>query len=190
MVTLTAAVVSMANTSSAIEVHPTQAQIRAAMEEGKQAAVEHRSPEVFYVRFGARNGAQPHGYLVTKLGGVSVLAAHMALRGLDPNESDITHLLGNPTMLVSVMIFGDHPSFAEHSYMVVDQGSRVIKPMTVRADGQADRSVVWPESPRFQARVVALFYYTDLDPKAPSTILVYPAGGGELRFSVDFSTIE
>ncbi len=189
MVMVVTSVVSLVNRSSAIEVHPTEAQVRGAMEQGKQAASEHRSPEVFYVRFGVTDGAQPNGYLVTKVGGVSVMTAHMARHGLDPTESDIAHLLDNPTMLISATIFGDHPSFAEHSYLVLDQGRRVIKPITVRADGQADRSAAWPESPRFHARVVALFNYADFDPHAPSTILVYPAGGGELRFSVDFATI-
>lgn len=190
MVMVVVPLVSLVDRSLAIEVHPTSAQVRTAMEQGKQAAGEHRSPESFYVRFGATDGPQPNGYLVTKLAGVSVMTAHMAHRGLDPNESDIAHLLDNPTMLISAMIFGSHPSFAEHSYMVLDQGSRVIKPITVRADGQADRSLVWPESPRFQARVVALFNYADLDPKAPATILLYPAGGGELRFPIDFAQID
>ncbi len=190
VVTAVTSVLGMVNASSAIEVHPTQAQVRAAMERGKHAGVEHRSPDVFYVRFGATDGRQASGYLVTKLGGVSVMTAHMALRGLDPNESDIAYLLENPTMLISVVIVGDHPSFAEHSYMVLDQGSRVIKPITVRADGQADRSAAWPESPRFQARVVALFNYADFDPKAPATISIFPAGGGEIHFSVDFAHIE
>ena len=190
MVLLLVSVVGPGSRSLAIEARPTGAQVRGAMEQGKQAASEHRSPEVFYVRFGSTGGTQPHGYLVTKLGGVSVMTTHMALHGLDPTESDIAHLLDNPTMLISTTIFGDHPSFAEQSYLVLDQGRRVIKPITVRADGQADRSPVWPASPRFQARVVALFNYADFDPKAVSTILLYPAGGGELRFSVDFARIE
>ncbi len=190
VVTAVASVVGMANISSAIEVHPTQAQVRAAIEQGKRASVEHRPPDVFYVRFEATDGQQASGYLVTKLGGVSVMSAHMALRGLDPNESDIAHVLENPTMLISAVIVGDHPSFAENSYMVLDQGSRVIKPITVRADGQADRSAAWPQSPRFQARVVALFNYADFDPRVPTTISVFPASGGEIRFSVDFAHFE
>ena len=190
MVVVLVSLVGPGSRSLAIEIHPTKTQVRSAMEQGKQAASENRSPEVFYVRFGSTSGTQPNGYLVTKLGGVAVMTAHMARHGLDPTESDIAHLLDNPTMLISTTIFGDHPSFAEQSYMVLDQGRRVIKPITVRADGQADRSPAWPESPRFQARVVALFSYADFDPKAASTILLYPAGGGELRFSVDFGKIE
>lgn len=176
--------------SVAIESQPNRERIRMAMERGTDAAAAHRSPDTFYVRFGSTDDLHASGYLVTKLGGVSVMAAHMASRGLQPSETDIAHVLDASTMLISAIIVGDHPSFAEHSYMVLEQGDKIIKPITVRADGQADRSAAWPESPRFKARVVALFNYADFDPKAKTTITVFPASGGELRFSVDFAQID
>jgi len=82
-------------------------------------------------------------------------------------------------MLVSTVIFEDSPSFAVNSYMVLDQGGRVVKPVTVRVDGQASRSQAWPESPKFRAKVVATFRYVDFDPNAPTMIIVFPATGGE-----------
>jgi hypothetical protein len=73
--------------------------------------------------------------------------------------------------------------------MVFDQGGKTIQPVTVRFDGIANRSAAWPESPRFKAKVVASFNYADFDPSANTTITVFPANGGEKRFSVDFSQI-
>ena len=173
----------------AIDVHPTAEQIQTALDQGKVAAQKRSPPDTFYVRFGATDELHSSGFLITKLGGLSVMAAHMALRGIQPSETDVTQVLEGQTMLVGTVIFGNVPNFAVDSYMVFDQGGSSIKPATVRFDGIADRSAAWPESPRFKAKVVASFNYADFDPYAKTTITVFPANGGESSFSIDFSGI-
>ena len=93
-------------------------------------------------------------------------------------------------MLVTAIIYGDSPSFGVNSYLALDQGGRVIKPVTVRTDGQARRSKTWSESPKFHAKVVAAFSYTDFDPQAQTTITIFPASGGELHFPLNFAEID
>jgi hypothetical protein len=173
----------------AIDVQPTSEQIQAALDKGKQAAQQHSSPDTLYERFGAADDLHPSGFLITKLGAVSVMATHMALRGAQPTEADIAQSLDAKTMPVSTMIFGNHPRFAVDSYMVLDQGGRSIKPVTIRFDGQAARSAAWPESPRFKAKVIASFNYADFDPMASATLTVFPANGGEVTFVLDFARI-
>ena len=173
----------------AIDVRPSAEQIQAALKQGKEAAEKRSPPDTFYVRFGATDALHPSGFLVTKLGGLSVMATHMALRGSQPSEAEIMQVLGGQTMLVSTVIFGNVPNFAVDSYMLLDQGGKTIKPVTVRFDGFADRSAAWPESPRFRAKVIASFNYADFDPHANTTITVFPANGGEVSFPVDFSQI-
>lgn len=173
----------------AIEVHPTAEQIQTALDQGKEAARKGSHPDTFYVRFGATDELHFSGFLITKLGGLSVMATHMALRGIQPSEVDMTHVLESQTMLVSTVIFGNVPNFAVGSYMVFDQGGTTIKPVTVRFDGFAHRSAAWPESPRFKAKVVASFNYADFDPHAKTVITVFPANGGESSFLIDFSEI-
>ena len=173
----------------AIDVHPTAEQIQIALDQGKEAAQRQSPPDTFYVRFGATDELHSSGFLITKLGGLSVMATHMALRGMQPSETDVTQVLEAQTMLVSTVIFGNVPNFAVDSYMVFDQGGKTIKPVTVRFDGVANRSAAWPESPRFKAKVVASFNYADFDPNAKTTITVFPANGGESSFSIDFSEI-
>ena len=173
----------------AIDVHPTAEQIQTALDQGKEAAQKRSPPDTFYVRFGATDELHFSGFLITKLGGLSVMAAHMALRGLQPIETDVTQVLEGQTMLVSTVIFGNVPNFAVDSYMVFDQGGTTIKPVTVRFDGFANRSAAWPESPRFKAKVIASFNYADFDPHANTTITVFPANGGESSFRIDFSGI-
>lgn len=174
----------------AIEPQPTLKPIHAALEAGKAAATQGRPPDSFYVRFGADDELHPSGFLVTKLGALSVMATHMALRGLESTEADVAQVLETKTMLVSAVIFGDVPTFARESYMVFDQAGRTIKPVTVRFDGQANRSAAWPERPRFKAKVVASFDYQDFDPKAKTTIIVFPASGGAESFVLDFAGIQ
>jgi hypothetical protein len=176
-------------TAHAIEARPTAAQIQAALDQGKEAAQQGSPPDTFYVRFGAIDELYPSGFLITKLGGLSVMATHMALRGIQPSETDVTQVLEGQTMLVSTVIFGNVPNFAVDSYLVFDQGGKTIKPLTIRFDGFANRSAAWPESPRFKAKVIASFNYADFDPNAKTTITVFPANGGESSFSLDFSEI-
>ena len=173
----------------AIDVNPTAKQIRAALDEGKEAAEKQMSPESFYVRFGVSDDVHPRGFLVTKLGGLSVMATHMALRGLKPSQADVAQIVESKTMLVSAVILGNQRNFAVDSYIVLEQGGKIIKPVTVRFDAQADRSAMFPMPPKFKAKVVASFNYADFDPMAETTITVYPATGGEASFSVKFLDI-
>lgn len=173
----------------AIEVRPTAEEIQAALDRGKDAAQRQSPPDTFYVRFGATDELHSSGFLITKLGGLSIMATHMALRGIQPSKADVSQILEGQTMLVSTVIFGNVPNFAIDSYMVFDQGGKTIKPVTVRFDGVANRSAAWPESPRFKSKVVASFNYADFDPDAKTTITVFPANGGESSFILDFSEI-
>ena len=174
----------------AIEVNPAAQQIQTALAQGKDAAQKGRSPDSFYVRFGVADEVQPQGFLITKIGALSVMATHMALRGLQPSEANVTQVLEDNTMLISTAIFGNTLNFAVDSYLVLNQEGKTIKPVMVRFDGRANRSVVWPKSPRFKAKVVASFNYADFDPKAKTSITVYPGTGGESSFSLDFSEIQ
>ncbi|MEQ1627567.1 MAG: hypothetical protein ABL965_09235 [Nitrospira sp.] len=174
----------------AIESQPSSEQVQAALDAGKAAAVQGNAPDTFYARFGARDELHPNGFLITKLGALSVMATHMALRGLQPGEADVAQVLETKTMLVSTVIFGDAPAFAQESYMVFDQAGRTVKPVTVRFDGQANRSAAWPERPRFKAKVIASFNYGDFDPQAKTTITVFPASGGAESFVLDFAGIQ
>ena len=173
----------------AIDVRPSAEQIQAALNQGKEAAEKRSPPDTSYVRFGATDELHPGGFLVTKLGGLSVMATHMALRGIQPSEAEIRQVLEGQTMLVSTVIFGNVPNFAVDSYMLFDQGGQTIKPVTIRFDGFADRSAAWPDNPRFKAKVIASFNYADFDPNAKTLITVYPGTGGESSFSIDFSAI-
>ncbi|MCP9450607.1 MAG: hypothetical protein NNA21_11175 [Nitrospira sp.] len=176
--------------SAAIEVQPTDEQIRAALAKGKEAARDRRPPDSLYARFGESDEGRPSGFLMTKLGRLAVMAAHLALRGLEPEPVEIARMLEEPTMSVVAMIIGTHPSFATESYMVLNQRGRLIKPMTVRYDGRASPSGEGTDRPLFKAKVVATFKYDEFDPLAETTITVFPTKGEAVSFVLDFSRID
>jgi hypothetical protein len=49
---------------------------------------------------------------------------------------------------------------------------------------------VWPQQPAYRAKVVAQFAYAELDPRAKTTLTVFPSSGGQVGFELDFSRIE
>jgi hypothetical protein len=174
----------------AIEVRPQPAQIEQALERGKRAATLRTPPDQLYAWFGSTHELEPKGFLMTKMVGLTVMSAHFALRGATPGEMEIRQILDESTLLVSVTIFGNRPDFARDCYLLLVQDTRTIKPVKVRFDGQAARTAVWPNSPAYKAKVVASFNYSDLDLHAPGKLSVFPAGGGEIAFDLDFGKIE
>lgn len=173
-----------------IEARPDRSKIDAALEQGRSAAAQRLPPDRLYAWFGSTSDLEPKGFLLSKLVGLRVMASHFALRSAEPAEGDIQQILQEELLLVSVLILGDRPDFAVDSYMLLVQGPRVIKPVRVRSDGQASRTAVWPSHPAYQAKVVASFAYADFDPQAKTKVAVYPAGGHEVSFDLDFSAIE
>jgi hypothetical protein len=173
----------------AIDVHPSAADIAAAMARGQAAATTRTPPDRLYSWFGPeRAHTEPHGFLMTKLDGLAVMAAHFELRGVRPTDLDRDQILADPALLITVILFGERPDFAVDSYMLLLQQDRRITPVKVRFDGTADRSIVWPHFPRYRAKVIAFFAYADFDPMAKTVLSVFPRSGGEVRFDLDFAT--
>ena len=177
-------------TAHAIELHPIGAQIERALERGRSAGVERLAPNRLYAWFGSTEELAPRGFLMTKTVGLTVMAAHFALRAETPSPAEIDRILADSSLLINVVIFGERPDFAVDSYMVLSQGDRTITPAKVRFDGRAARSIAWPDSPAYRAKVVASVPYVQLDPLAKTKITVFPGAGGEVSFELDFSQID
>src|SRR5919106_716008 len=163
----------------AVEVSPGQDQIAVALERGKAAAAARTPPDRLYAWFGSPEELEQKGFLMTKMAGLTVMSAHFALRGETPTGNDIRQILDERTLLISVTIFGDRPTFAVDSYMLLFQSEKVIKPLKVRFDGNAARTSIWPQRPAYRAKVVASFPYDEIAPRDKTRLSVFPAGGGE-----------
>ena len=175
--------------SRAIEVSPTTMQVEQAVRQGLQAAKDRVLPIRLYTWFGSEEELRPKGFLMTKMNGLTVMASHFGLRGETPSETEIRRILSEETMLVSVTIFGETPTFADDSYIVLKQGEKLVKPLKVRFDGVAQRTKAWPKAPRYKAKVIGSFQYDAFHPNAKTTIMVFPSQGDEVSFDVEFSNI-
>ncbi|MGH7254478.1 MAG: hypothetical protein ACREI3_01755, partial [Nitrospirales bacterium] len=174
----------------ALDIHPTPAQVDAALERGRSAAVARIPPDRLYAWFGSQKELEPRGFLMTKIVGLTVMSAHFALRSEVPSKEEIARILKDDSLLVSVILFGERPDFALDSYLLLAQGDQKIKPTKVRFDGQASRTSVWPESPAYRAKVVGSFPYAEIDPTGKAILSVFPGSGGEVTFELDLSQIE
>jgi len=108
-----------ATESLAIEVSPTNVQVEQAVEHGLRAAEDRVLPNRLYTWFGSDLELRPKGFLMTKMNGLTVMASHFGLRGETPSETEIQRILAEETMLVSVTTFGETPTFADNSYIVL-----------------------------------------------------------------------
>ena len=187
---LVVAGMSLPAVSLAIEVQPTPEHIQATVERGKAAAAQGVSPDQLHTWFGAKEDLAPRGFIMTKLGSLLVMANHLSLRALSPTEQDIAQVMTNGNLLINVVLFGERVNFAADSYIVLEQAGRTVKPSSVRFDARGDRTAVWPQQPAYRAKVIAQFPYADLDPQAKTTLTVFPSGGGQVAFELDFAHIE
>ncbi len=173
----------------AIVLDPNPQQVEEALKRGIDFAKQHRPPNELYWHFGSAEPFEPHGFLVTKSSGLTVMAVHFALRGEHPTEKDIQRILKEDALQVVVTIFGDSPSVARDSYLVMKQGQQVVKPNRIRFDARAREVGHHSGSPVYQAKIVGMFPYGSFSPEALTTLLVFPGIGGEIRFELDLSVI-
>ena len=175
--------------SRAIEVSPTKVQVDQAVEQGLRAAKDRVLPNRLYTWFGSDRELRPKGFLMTKMNGLAVMASHFGLRGETPSETEIQRILAGETMLVIVTIFGETPTFAANSYIVLKQGRETgqAPERAIRRRGPADKSLA--QAPRYKAKVIGSFRYDAFDPNAKTTIMVFPSEGSEVSFDVEFAGI-
>lgn len=187
------AVCATAPVAPAIELQPSAEQIQRALEQGRAAATARVPPVELYSWFGPSNDPanefRPRGFLMTKMSGVAVMSAHFALRSAQPTEQELQRILDDTHLQVSVTLYGDRRDFAQNTFIMLTQGGRKIMPVHVRSDATADRTSAWPKSPAYRAKVIASFAYGDFDPQARTQLSVFPRGGGELSFDLDFAAI-
>ncbi len=174
----------------AIVAAPTQDQVDAAVQKGRDFAPQGLAPDRLFEWFGPDEDLKPRGFVLSKMVGLRVMAAHFALRSAPLTDDDIRQVVSSPSMTITTFIFGDQPNFAVNTYVVMDQGGKAVKPANVRFDAAAARSKSWPRSPAYRAKIVATFNYADIDPMAASTLRIYPPHGGEVTFELDFSHID
>ncbi len=170
---------------------PSESQILEAIKNGQEGARSRTPPNMLYWHFGISSEDAPHahGFLMTKLNGIAVMSSHFALRGERLASQDIQRILDEKFLQVVVLVFGDSPSFAKDSYLLLKQGDRLIKPDRIRFDARATLLSPREGPPMYRAKIVASFNYDVFDALAQTTVKVFPGAGGEVTFDLNFASI-
>ncbi len=174
---------------NAIMVDPPPQEIQNAVQKGRDAAQQKVPPSRLFWHFGSKESFQPHGFLMTKIGGLSVLATHYALRGEEPTQEAIQRVVNEKELQVIVTVYGEFPTFARESYLIMKQGEQIINPERVRADGRAISVARQTGKPIFRAKIVASFPYGAFDPEGETVLKVFPGAGGEIEFPLELGKI-
>ena len=69
------------------------------------------------------------------------------------------------------------------------QGQQIVKPDRIRFDARAREAGHDHGIPVYRAKIVGLFPYGTFEPESPTTLLVFPGVGGEIRFEVNLLAI-
>ncbi len=169
--------------------HPDAMQVNESLERGFNFAKEHRPPNELYWHFGSTEKHEPRGFVVTKMTGLAVMAAHFALRGERPADAEIQQVLAEESIQVVISIFGNSPGFAQDSYLLLKQGEQVVKPNRIRVDARAREAGYQQGAFVYRAKIVGLFPYERLNLESEASLLVFPGGGGEMSFELDLPHI-
>lgn len=103
-------------------------------------------------------------------------------------EDKIQKILDMPNLEMSVQLCGDDEYFAEGVQVVLQQGSKTIKPIDVSpADkGRKNEGQGLPYRSRFTAR----FAYDSFDPNAKSKVVIFFPDGKTIDFDADLSKVK
>ncbi|WP_342348588.1 hypothetical protein [uncultured Nitrospira sp.] len=85
--------------------------------------------------------------------------------------------------------FGESPTFAKDSYLLLKQENPLSKPDRIRFDARALLISPGQGPSIFCVKIVAFFNYDSFDALAQTTIKVFPGAGGEVTFDLDFADI-
>lgn len=167
-----------------IKVNLTQEDIQEALTLGAQNRGSKDSGAKYY--FGTREGYEEYGYLTTKFSSLVGLGWGSAKEHKKPDRFLIDYLSRFIVFGIEVVTYGDEIDFAKNYHIVLKQGGMVIRPEIPFWEQMGEKTPCFPESPSYKALVTGLFPYSEIDPKAKTTIILIK-DRGESTFEVDFS---
>lgn len=102
----------------------------------------------------------------------------------------IAKVIEMPYLEMDIQFCGDDEYFAEGAQVVLQQGSKIIRPVDV---GQADRgrkNEMEGKGPAYRSRFTARFAYDSFDPNAKTKVVINFQDGKQAEFETDFSKVK
>ena len=133
--------------------------------------------------FYGRGKSREWGTIGTKIFRLATLSCVSAQENKELDQADIEEILINPYLAIMLYIFESNLEFLEKVRVVLKQGEKIIEAKDMDSSKSAEPGKYYPY---YTARVIAFFPYSDIDPKAKTTIILIK-DERESRFEVDFS---
>ncbi|MFQ5868104.1 MAG: hypothetical protein ACE5IT_08985 [bacterium] len=136
--------------------------------------------------FGSMKAYKEYGNIITKFCSLVLLSLKLGKGYKNLEEAKIEEINRLEHFTITILTYGDEVDFAKNYRIVLRQEEKVIKPVYIKTHYQALASSSFPQSPSFGAVVIAHFLYSEVDPKARTTIILVK-DKEESSFEVDFS---
>lgn len=195
-----------AGTAQAIDVKLTMEEAKKALAAGRESLEKADTPEEvkkvmqqasLTTRVGADPEKDPCGasailrtkrFALEAAGRIETRESKKQKREIRMPEDKIQQYLNMPNMEIEVQLCGDDEYFAEGAQVVLQQGSKTIKPEHV---GQADRGRKNEgPGPPYRSRFTARFLYDSFDSNAKTKIVVFYPDGKMTEIDADFSKVK
>jgi hypothetical protein len=102
-------------------------------------------------------------------------------------EDKIQKILDMPNLEVSVQLCGDDEYFAEGAQVVLQQGSKTVRPIDVSPADKGRKNE--GQGPAYRSRFTARFAYDSFDPNAKSKVIINLLDGKQIEFDADLSKV-
>jgi hypothetical protein len=195
-----------AGPAAAIDVKLTMEEARKSLEAGRAPMEKANTPEdvkkvLQHAAMTTRVGADPEKdscgasavlrtkkYRLEAFGRQEATESKKQKKDVRMPDEFIQKVIDMPNMEIEVQLCGDDEYFAEGAQLVLQQGSKTIKPEHV---GQADRGRKNEGAgPPYRSRFTARFLYDSFDPNAKTKIVIYFPDGKTSEFEADFSKVK
>lgn len=138
-------------------------------------------------RFGGSADYDEHGVIITKFSALVTQSWQAARKYQTIKNTDIDEILRTPTFNVILFTYLGRPGLGKDSHIVLKQGDKIIQPRKIEVAHEQQKPDTDYTVPIWEICVAAYFAYSDIDPKAKTTIIFVLPTYDEVTFEVDFS---
>jgi len=136
--------------------------------------------------FGKFGLYEENGMIITKTLELAAQSALAAITYRTLTEAQVNQICKSKYFAIRVNTYASKKDFLKACSIVLGQGKKIIRPKRIERVKETDPTAGFFGIPYYRGYVMGLFSYSDIDPKAKTTIVLIKVIG-ESRFEVDFS---
>lgn len=185
----------MSDYTGGIKINLTEEDIKEAIEWGKENKdpldIRHSHTFGDYLYMEWEDG----GKIVTKYHALALLSASLARKGKSPSKAEIEEIVNTDVFGIEFIARLEEPIIFEDSRIFLRQHKKTIRPVKTKVVKEVTpipNVSIFGErlATIYEGYIIAYFLYSQIDPKAETTIAFIMKGGWTSEFGVNFSWYE